>query len=341
MECQKINIPGASAGAPALDGGKGAPETAEPFVHRFDQGKTIVKTVLEAVPPELHKGEAAVDAVVEKVAAVQAGTPLDAVNIPEIHEEPSRSSKGERRKPFAPRMAPRDLARILHDRLGLECMINHVVVHHDSEQALVDWARETWETCGIRQFVLVGGGRRSARYPGPTVPEANRLMRERAGIPELRIGNICIPSREDEARRVAAKVTAGADFFTTQILYEPEGFTGMLDTLAAEGGAPAEILLAFCPVRSVRNLRFLLWLGVSLSDALEQWLTAIDDAVPERSLAQIRRAWTEIIGHQRAHGREAPNLGVNLAPIGPIAAETTIDLAADLARLHHGGSRAV
>ncbi|MEX0431605.1 mycobacterial-type methylenetetrahydrofolate reductase [Spiribacter insolitus] len=300
-----------------------------------------MKTVLEAVPPELHKGEAAVDAVVEKVAAVQAGTPLDAVNIPEIHEEPSRSSKGERRQPFAPRMAPRDLARIIHDRLGLECMINHVVVHHQSEQALVDWARETWESYGIRQFVLVGGGRHSARYPGPGVPEANQLLRERADIPALRIGNICIPSREDEAQRVAAKVATGADFFTTQILYEPEGFTGMLDTLAEEGGAPPEILLAFCPVRSVRNLRFLLWLGVSLSDALEQWLTAIEDAVPERSLAQIRQAWAEIIEHQQARGREAPILGVNLAPIGPITAGTTIDLAADLAKLHGAGSRAV
>ena len=341
MEWQKINIPGLPAGATVLDGGMGAPETAEPFASRFDQGKTTVKTVLEAVPPELHKGESAVDAVVEKVAAIQAGTPLDAINIPEIHEEPSRSSKGERRKPFAPRMAPRDLARIIHDRLGLECMINHVVVHHRDEQALVDWARETWESYGIRQFVLVGGGRRSANYPGPAVPEANAIMRARTDIPGLRIGNICIPSRTDEAARMAAKVAAGADFFTTQILYEPERFTGMLDALAAEGDAPTEILLAFCPVKTVRNLRFLLWLGVSLSDALEQWLTAVDDAVPERSLAQIHRAWEQIIAHQHAHGRRAPRLGINLAPIGPIAPETTNALAADLAALHAAGARGV
>ncbi len=292
-----------------------------------------MKTVLEAVPPELHRGQAAVEAVVDKVAAVQAGVKLDAVNIPEIHEEPSRSSKGERRRPFAPRMAPRDLARIIQDRLGVECMINHVVVHHARPEALLDWARETWEDYGIRQFVLVGGGRRDVPYPGPNVPQANTLLRERLDIPELRIGNICIPSRDNEAARMAAKVTAGADFFTTQILYEPEDFTRTLDALAEQSTLPDEVLVAVCPAQTERNIRFLLWLGVGISDALERWLTEVDAEVAARSLEQIARTWQAVMTHQQTQGRGQPRLGVNLAPIGPIAPETTIRLARDLAAM--------
>jgi 5,10-methylenetetrahydrofolate reductase len=293
-----------------------------------------VKTVLEAVPPELHRGEAAVDAVVEKVARVQAARRIDTVNIPEIHEEPSRSDQGERRQPFAPRLAPRDLARILHDRLGVECMINHVVVHHQSEQALMDWANETWEVYGIRRFVLVGGGRHSVAYPGPGVSRANELLRGASRIAGLEIGNICIPSRTGEAARIAAKVDAGADFFTTQILYEPESFMAMLDALAARERLPGAMLLAFCPIRSVRNLRFLLWLGVSVSDSLFEWLTAEEAAVLDRSLAQIHRAWARIVAHQAGHGRTRPALDVNLAPIGPIPPAVTVALADTLATLH-------
>jgi len=300
-----------------------------------------VRTVLEAVPPELHRGEAAVEAVIEKVAAVNEGCPLDAVNIPEIHEEPSRSSKGERRQPFAPRMAPRDLARAIQERLGLECMINHVVVHHADAASLCDWARETWEEYGVRQFVLVGGGRHDIAYPGPAVPEANTLLREKTQIPALRIGNICIPSRDDEAGRMAAKVRAGADFFTTQILYEPEDFTHTLDGLMGVSALPDEVLVAVCPARSERNIRFLLWLGVSISDGLERWLTEADQDVAARSLEQIARAWAAIVEHQRASGLTRPQLGINLAPIGAISAQTSIALARDLAAMHAERQKAV
>ncbi len=291
-----------------------------------------MRTILEAVPPELHRGQAAVEAVIEKVAAVSAGCQLDAINIPEIHEEPSRSSKGERRQPFAPRMAPRELARVVRDRLGLECMINHVVVHHDSPASLCDWAQQTWEEYGVQEFVLVGGGRHDIAYPGPAVPQANQLLREKTNIPKLRIGNICIPSRDDEASRMATKVQAGADFFTTQILYEPDHFIRTLDGLQQESALPEEVLVAVCPAQTERNIRFLLWLGVSIPETLQQWLTEAD--VPARSIEQISRTWAAILDRRMASADMRPQIGVNLAPIGAITAQTTIALAADLAAMH-------
>lgn len=289
-----------------------------------------MKTILEAVPPELHRGEEAIEAVMDKVARVHAEWPLDGVNVPEIHEEPARSSKGERRQPFAPRVAPRDLAWMIRERLGIECMINHVVVHEPAAR-LLDWCRQTWEEYGIRQFVLVGGGRAGVRYPGPSVTEANQRVRDEAAIPGLRIGNICIPSRTDEAARMGDKVAAGADFFTTQILYEADDFTALLDELHEQNAAPAELLLAFCPIRRARNLRFLLWLGVNVPDALEAWLTENEAEVPARSLQQIRNTWDRITAHQHRQERQRPALGVNLAPIGAIPPAVTVGLLGDLA----------
>lgn len=290
-----------------------------------------MKTLLEAVPPELHRGPAAVDAVVAHVAAVHADFPLDGVNIPEIHEEPSRSSKGERHKPFAPRMAPRELAYVIQEQLGVPCMINRVVVTTPADQ-LVDWANETWERYGINQFVLVGGGLSNQAYVGPSVTQANQLLREHAAIDALRVGNICIPSRDGEVARLQAKTAAGADFFTTQILYEADDLQAVLTGLdETSGPTPDDLWVALCPARTLRNIRFLLWLGVNIPDALEAWLIEAPDEVLERSLAQIKRVWQSLSQDRAA--RLSPALGVNLAPIGAIPTNVTVGLAKELAAI--------
>ncbi|MBS3785819.1 MAG: methylenetetrahydrofolate reductase [Gammaproteobacteria bacterium] len=290
-----------------------------------------MKTLLEAVPPELHRGPAAVDAVVAHVAAVHADFPLDGVNIPEIHEEPSRSSKGERRKPFAPRIAPRELAYVIQEQVGVPCMINRVVVTTPADQ-LLDWANETWERYGINQFVLVGGGLSQQTYVGPSVMQANQLLREDAAIDSLRIGNICIPSRDEEIARLREKTLAGADFFTTQILYEAEDLQALLMGLdETPGAAPEDLWVALCPARTLRNIRFLLWLGVNIPDALEAWLIETPDEVQERSLAQIKRVWQSL--KQDRPARTRPALGINLAPIGAIPTDVTVALAKELAAI--------
>lgn len=287
--------------------------------------------VLEAVPPEIDRGEAGLEAAVERVAELHAALGLDAVNIPEIREESAKSDKGERRKPFAPRVEPRELARCIQERLDVPCIINRVVVHLERDRQL-DWFRETWEDYGVRRFVLVGGERSDRRYPGPSVTEACRLLRERVDVPGLRLGNICIPTRRGEVARMRAKLDAGADFFTTQVVFHAEEVTALLDALGDRpgGGRAPGLLLSLAPVRSERNIRFLRWLGVSLSDELEAWLTRDGSGtVTERSLTHIRGIWARIAGHAAAAGSPWP-LGVNLAPIGRIPAATTIRLAQTL-----------
>ncbi|PXX97678.1 methylenetetrahydrofolate reductase [Halomonas sp. LBP4] len=296
--------------------------------------------VLEAVPPELGQGESGIEATLERIAGLHRVLGLDAVNIPEIHEERSRSHKGERRRPFAPRVEPRLLARYIQERLDLPCIINRVVVHLEAERQL-EWFRETWERYGVRRFVLVGGERSDRTYPGPSVPEANRLLRERLDAPRMRIGNICIPTRRGEAERMQHKVAAGADFFTTQVIFHAEELTALLDVLGEprHGRRPPGLLISLAPVRSARSIHFLHWLGVSLSDELETWLTRGPESVTERSLWHIHDTWARLAHHAAATGTASP-LGINLAPIGAIPAATTIRLAQALrdGRVHRRGA---
>lgn len=288
--------------------------------------------LLEAVPPLLEHGEAGTQALLEKIEAVHAAVGLDGVNIPEIREESSKSDKGERRNPFSPRLEPRRLALRIRERLGLECMINRVVVHLEPARQ-ADWFRETWEEFGVRQFVLVGGEKSGVEYPGPSVPEANRMVRQVIADPGLRVGNICIPTRSGEAARMARKIAAGTDFFTTQIVYHPQEFTGLLDALARIEPPlpPTGIYLTVCPVRGARNIRFLHWLGVSLSGELEAWLIEQPERVMERSLEHIARCWREIGRHREATASTFP-VGISLAPIGRIPDEVTVALARQLLR---------
>ncbi len=282
---------------------------------------------LEAVPPFDKYGEEGIEEVLSKVDAIHSQVPLHGVNIPEIREESSKSDKGERLQAFEPRVEPRELARRIKDRFGLECMINRVVVHLTPEEQ-ADWFRETWEQYGVRQFVLVGGEDSSIDYPGPNVPQANQLIRKTINDPALKVGNICIPTREGEANRLFRKIDSGADFFTTQIVYHPEEFTRLLDALAEYGDQKAmpEMLLTVTPIKSSRNIKFLHWLGVNIEPELESWLTEDPDRVANRAQEHIETAWQTIETHRRNLATSVP-LGINLAPIGKIPNEMTVDLA--------------
>lgn len=290
-----------------------------------------VPMYLEAVPPLLRQGAAGIDMILEKIDAIHAAVGLDGVNIPEIRQESSKSKKGERLKPFEPRLEPRELARRIQTDFDLDCIINRVVVHLAWERQ-AEWFRQTWEEYGIRQFVLVGGEKAGVRYPGPSVPETNELVHRVIDDCGLRVGNICIPTRTQEAQRMARKLATGADFFTTQILYHAREFTHLLDELQALEllGPPPRLLLTLCPVQSQRNIRFLHWLGVSLSPELETWLTCDPEQVTERSLEHLERMWAEIHQHWLTHHSRVA-MGISLAPIGQISPMTTVRLARNLA----------
>ena len=289
--------------------------------------------VLELVPPPLRAGRAALAARAEEAAAIDEAVGLDAVNIPEIHEEQGRDPRGRRRTPFEPRFEPRELALEIRRRAGLECIVNRVVVH-EPEPVQAEWFRRTHGDYGVSRFVLVGGDDSRRRYPGPGVVRANELLREVIPDHDLLIGNICIPHRAGEPGRLARKREAGADFFTTQVCYQADDIVALVERAERESAKQAlpPLLVSFAPVRNERNICFLRWLGVRLPEDLEQWLCAAPRDTESRSLTRIAQVWEEL----RNRVGPTQRLAVSLAPIGSIRPETVVDLAQRLRRAYAG-----
>lgn len=287
--------------------------------------------VLEVVPPPLRLGPVAVERVLERVATIHEAVSLDAVNVPEIREESSRSDQGRRRNPYEPRVSPRELAACIADRVGVPPIVNRVVAHH-TEAELTRWFLETHERYGISNFVLVGGEHVEVEYPGPSVVRANQLIREVLPGSGLVVGNICIPGRSvdiPEWRRVEAKVEAGADLFSSQVVYHAEEMQELLAGLqeCSELTRQTVLLLSVCPLRSARSVDFLRFLGVHIEDELATRLVDADPAATlERTVEHLVEMWGVIQDYRRAH---APGniIGANLAPIGKVPLATTIELA--------------
>jgi 5,10-methylenetetrahydrofolate reductase len=220
-------------------------------------------TLFEVVPPEEGKA-AALDEAVDVVRRV-AGS-VDAVNLPEIHNE---ARPGERTSGFVPRLDPRVMGSRLRDEHATDVVVNHCVVY---EPDPLPWLAETGEMYGIRDVVLVGGESSRVRYPGPSVAEAAERMRAAGHAGAL--GAISIPSRAGEAERVRRKHAAGIDFFTTQVLFDPNDIVWLVQRL---NGVEARLFLSFAPVSHPRDLQFLRWLGADIPPDLDRHLR-LDEA---------------------------------------------------------------
>jgi 5,10-methylenetetrahydrofolate reductase len=281
--------------------------------------------VLEMVPPPLSDQRAGIARCLDYIRQVRAAVPVEAVNIPEIREEGGRRDNGERLTPFMPRVPPRELAAHIKDSLDLEAIVNHCVVHEPAG-ALEKWLDTAWRHYGVRRFVLVGGEHSHVDYPGPTVREATGLARRLFTGKDVKIGNICIPSRSGERERVRGKISAGADFFTTQIIYHVRE---LIDLCDPDGLPDADFYVSFCPVRSKRNILFLNWLGVIIDPALERWLLAGNEDVLARSESHLCATWEAFVDHINRY--EHPlRAHINLSPIGRITPRDTIRLARSL-----------
>jgi 5,10-methylenetetrahydrofolate reductase len=215
-------------------------------------------TFFELVPPEAAK-MAAVDEAVEVIRGVVGS--VDAVNLPEIHNE---SRAGPRTAQFVPRLDPRVLGARLRGELGAEIVSNHCVVY---EADPLPWLRATREVFGIEHLVLVGGESSTIQYPGPSVLEAAECFRSAGHAGAL--GGISIPSRTGEAERVRQKHTAGLDFLTTQVLFDPNDIVWLVQRL---NGLEARLFLSFAPVSHPRDLQFLRWLGADIPPDLDRFL---------------------------------------------------------------------
>src|SRR6266480_817780 len=275
----------------------------------FRKSLSATPLVLEIVPPSRRASEKAISALVDRVRdAVRTLGNLDGLNLPQVLEE---NHQGQ---PFLRNLDPRDFAERLGDDLGVDPIVNNVVAHAPSRDAFRHWVKESLED-GLRSFVLVGGTSSRIRYPGPTVLEANQILRAVAkGHPDVALGNITIPDRENEVDRLVEKTRAGCDFFTTQVLFEAE--------------PPATVLLSFAPVADYQDLEFLAWLGASVTPRTEEALVTNAEGAPGRSSIEVARTLWSHLHAAAALSRPAVPLGVNVEEV----TLHNFDLAVQIAR---------
>ncbi len=280
------------------------------------------KLILELVPPPLSDNGSLLAKRLAYIDRVRSRVPLDAINIPEIRPEGTHQTKGVRRRPFAPHMAPRHFGRQVRQHCDLPSVVNHVVVHQSTDR-LRQWFLESVGDYGITRFVLVGGEHHYIDYPGPSVCDANALARQLFRGEEIEIGNICIPSRDNEYQRLCRKLAAGASFFTTQVIYEPAELQQLASAIC-QTPQPAELYISFAPIKSEQNLRFLNWLGVQVSAGLETRLLHNACSTLEASIRHLVDTWAHF---RREDSTRALNLHINLCPIGDIGVEAIVELA--------------
>ena len=289
--------------------------------------------VLEVLPPTLKSGLEGLHRRLSRVRRLIENGDFDAVNIPEIHDEENRNDRGHRRHEYSARMQPRELGRRIQDELGIPAIVNHVVSFDPADQ-LLDWVNETVQGHDIHNLVLVGAPHDRRQWPGPAVGEANQLIRQQFGSGEVCIGNICIPQREDspisEAVRMEQKAQDGADFFSTQIIFDAADIISLLSDLQdqAPNACGVPLLVSLCPVKRFRQLGFLRYLGVRVPDHLDSLLATVPEAdCLDLSLEILSDIQGTLLDHQQQH-QSGPLLGWNIAPVGPIpiaAIETLMD----------------
>jgi 5,10-methylenetetrahydrofolate reductase len=260
---------------------------------------------------------------------------VDAVNVPELVDE---NHDG---RPYYRSGDVRSFAVRLAEAAGCEPVVNKVVAHLSSAAATTVWVNETLSR-GVRTAVLVGGSSRYIPYPGPPVAEANRLCRTALEGAGGAVGNIAIPQRTGEAHRMLAKSRAGAQFFTTQIAFDPTATARLVreyDVLCRQAGVrPAAVLVSVAPLADEADAEFVRWLGADIPEGTERSiLNGEDGGAARRSVEGALALWLEVRRSARESSVEVP-LGVNVEQLSQRHLESAAEMLRAFAGAIDGGS---
>lgn len=255
---------------------------------------------------------------------------LDGVSVPELVEE---NHEG---RPRYNSIYTRMLAKGIAEHIHREAIINKVVAHINGYEDFVRWLEET-SSLGIYNIIFVGGNTRHHRYPGPSVSEANivaKHLEEKGKIRKITVGNICLPERRDEAKKMLLKTMSGARFFTTQILFDHVqisqhilNYQNLCESAEIE---PATLLLSFAPLKSTADLNLLDFLGVDLPEETKNFILEGENAkiAADLSILNATTVYMNILREMEREGIRVP-LGVNVEQL------TKSNLALSLRMLSH------
>ncbi|MGQ0535993.1 MAG: hypothetical protein ACT4PT_07960 [Methanobacteriota archaeon] len=286
---------------------------------RGNEGPSILYEVIP--PPQSAPREEVVDIAVF-VKTLLSEHRIDAINIPEVRDESGKTARVGR---FMAKSEPRQFGAILHDLVGsdVEVIANRCVAYEPSPEQ-EEWFEVTYAKFGVRGVVLVGPESSKDPIVGPSVAEGARLARgvaERVlGAPDaVAVGAITIPTRRrpdfDEPERLVAKAAAGVEFFTSQVIFEPDSTKRLLSDYDAlckrQGVEPKPIFLSFAPVTGRKDAEFLAWLGAKVPAPTLQWILDAPRGATERSARVAEHVLREILVHAHERGLSVP-IGLNV-----------------------------
>ena len=289
--------------------------------------------VYEILPPRERDGT--LNLYAETISSLLSQTHIDAINIPEIREEDSR---GERPILNQNRGEPREFGRLLQDIVGVEAIINRVVVHNTYENQL-KWFEETHKKYEIENMIIVGGESSKVKYIGPTVNEVLEAVSYRYNSDggDIFCGGIAIPTRVNESKNLIKKSSYGSEFFTTQVLCDSENIIKMIDRYQIRCDEldtfPRRILLSFAPVSSIKNIQFLRWLGVEIPKETERYLLGRPGSMTERSLDISIEVLNKILDYIIEKKLKVP-IGLNVEHIMSYNFQSSVEMLQELARIY-------
>lgn len=228
--------------------------------------------IFEVIPSTKTASESYTKKVLDRIAdALNDMRNIDILNIPEIVEENHFGL------PYYKNIDNREFGAMLRERCNKAIMVNTVVGHHSSKGSFEQWLDESINKYKIKNFVFVGQKINSFKYPGPSIVEANLIAKNK----NVNFGNIFIPDRVNEADRLISKTASGCNFFTSQVLFEPENVIRVIKEYSikcAESGIkPSKFFLSFAPLSTFEDINFIKWLGTEISEKTEKRLKAAQD----------------------------------------------------------------
>ena len=287
----------------------------------------------EILPPREKDGT--LNSYAERISSLLSQTHIDAINIPEVHEE---NARGLRPVKNLERAEAREFGRLLQDNVGIEAIVNRVTVHNDLDYQK-SWIKETFYDYDIENLILVGGESSDIKYPGPSVNETSEYITRdlNAGRFDFFCGGITIPSRKIESVRLLKKGSNCIEFFTSQVLYDGKKIKKMLkyyDDVCKENNVlPRRILLSFAPVSSKKNIDFLKWLGVEIPSQTEKRLTNKKTSMSDESLEIASEILKGILNNNEKLGITVP-IGLNVEHIMSYNFQSSINMLQELSRIY-------
>ena len=286
--------------------------------------------VYEILSPRQKDGT--LNSYAENISSLLSQTHIDAINIPEVRDEVAR---GERPVKNQIRAEPREFGKLLQDIVGIEAIVNRVVVHQELEKEM-EWFEETYTNFEIENLITVGGESRKIKYPGPSVNRALKAIKDNSKL-NILCGGISIPSREKESLNLIEKSTNGSEFFTTQVLYDSSKIIKMISHYQKrcdeQNTFPRRLLLSFAPVSSKKNIDFLKWLGVEIPSETESFLNENEKNMVERSMEISVGVLEETLSFLNENKIVVP-IGLNVEHIMSYNFQSSIEMLQELARIY-------